>query len=134
MDRPATFWMMEPMRKYATFSGRARRAEYWWFALGYLIVLTVASVIDGVLGTGLGMGIGILYVVVVLAVFIPSLSVTVRRLHDLDKSGWWMLLTFVPLIGAIVLLIWFCTQGTAGPNRFGADPLDPAGDVAEVFS
>ena len=135
MDRPATFWMMEPLRKYVTFGGRARRAEYWWFALGYFVVLLVAMAIDGVLGTRGAYGVGgVFYGIVVLAALLPSLAVGFRRLHDLDKSAWWLLIGLVPLIGGIVLLVWFCSRGTVGPNQFGPDPLDPAGDVVGVFS
>ena len=133
MDKPATFWMMEPLRKYTTFTGRARRAEYWWFFLAYFIVLIVASVIDRILGLGGTLGFGILYSLVALAVFLPSLGVSFRRIHDVDKSAWWLLIGLIPLAG-IVLLVWFCSRGTAGPNQFGPDPLDPAGDVVGVFS
>lgn len=132
MEQPVTYWMQLPLRRYADFGGRSPRAEYWWFALAYLIVLMIAAAIDGVLGTGFGRVGGLFYALVALAAFVPSLAVTIRRLHDLDRSGWWMLLAFIPLIGGIVLLVWFCSRGTVGPNRFGHDPL--AGDVAEVFS
>lgn len=91
--------------KYFTFSGRASRSEYWFFALlGFII--------------GLIPGLNLLGLVL----FIPSLAVTVRRLHDTDRSGWWMLLALIPLIGGIVLLVFMCLEGTRGPNRFGADP------------
>lgn len=132
MDRSATYWMQQPLRKYATFEGRARRAEYWWFALAYFIVLAAAAIVDGVIGMTFGGLGGPLYALVFIGGFVPSLAVAVRRLHDLDKSGWWYLIVFVPLVGGIVLLVWFCTQGISGPNRYGSDPL--AGDVAEVFS
>ncbi len=102
---------------YVNFSGRASRSEYWYWILFYILVGIVASVIDAALG------IGFLGALVSLGLFLPSLAVAVRRLHDLDKSGWWFLLIFIPLVGAIILIVWFCTKGTTGPNRFGPDPL-----------
>ena len=102
--------------KYATFSGRARRAEYWyWFLFSIL-----AGAAAGILGTTLfgGAGLG-LRAIVSLALFLPGLAVYVRRLHDTDHSGWWMLIVFT-IIGAIPLLIWLCTEGTQGANQFGA--------------
>ena len=135
MDKPATFWMMEPLRKYVTFGGRARRAEYWWYYLAYLIALTVAVMLDRILGSGGAYGIGgIFYALVALGAFLPSLAVSFRRLHDVNRSAWWFLIILVPLVGAIVLLVWFCSRGTVGPNQYGPDPLDPAADVVGVFS
>jgi uncharacterized membrane protein YhaH (DUF805 family) len=103
--------------KYATFSGRACRSEYWFFALFFLIVLLIAGVVDAALE------VPALQAVVLLALFVPSLAANVRRLHDIDRSGWWYLITFIPLIGGLLLIFWFCGRGTAGPNRFGEDPL-----------
>lgn len=105
--------------KYATFSGRSRRAEYWWFALFNLIVTVVLALLTGDPSSGTGI-IGAIWS---LATFIPAIAVGARRLHDIDRSGWWLLIGFVPLIGIIVLIVFFCTRGHAGPNRFGADPL-----------
>ena len=107
------------LSKYATFSGRARRSEYWFFVLFQLLALIVAGIIDGILGTDGG-----LYGLVALGLLLPIIAVSVRRLHDTDRSGWWYLLVLVPF-GVIVLLIWWCTKGTAGDNRFGADPTAP---------
>ncbi len=121
-EKSAWQWMIEPFRRYADFEGRARRAEYWWFALGYFAALLILGLLGGFLGIFLLVG-----------AVVPSLAVNVRRLHDVDKSGWWILLGAVPLVGGIILLIWHCTQGTDGTNRYGPDPLDPAGDLAEVF-
>jgi uncharacterized membrane protein YhaH (DUF805 family) len=107
-------------RNYATFQGRAPRAEYWYFVLFNVIVSVVLNVIDGMIGTQ------VLSSLYGLAVLLPGIAVATRRLHDTDRSGWWQLLWLVPIIGLIVLLIWFCTRGTQGDNRFGADPLsDP---------
>lgn len=102
-------------QKYATFSGRAMRSEYWWYALFVLIVAIVLALVDRFV-----LGASVLGAIWSLATLIPSLAVAVRRLHDLDKSGWWLLLGFIPLIGALVLLYWFCQPGTPGPNQFGA--------------
>jgi uncharacterized membrane protein YhaH (DUF805 family) len=115
--------------KYVTFSGRARRAEYWWFILASILVSIVLGIIDALLGLG---EIGLLGGLWSLGVFLPSLAVGARRLHDTDRSAWWLLITLLPLIGWIVLIVFFSTRGTAGPNRFGADPL--RGDRAVAFN
>ncbi len=106
--------------KFATFEGRAARSEYWFFTLFLVLGSLVLTTLDIVLG------IGVLSTIFSLIILIPSVAVSVRRLHDTDRSGWWYLLFFIPLIGAIVLIIWFCTRGNAGANRFGADPLAAA--------
>lgn len=100
------------MQKYANFSGRAIRSEYWWFILAYIIAYLVLAIVDYVLGAQL------LTAILSLALLIPSIAVGVRRLHDLDKSGWWLLLGFVPIIG-LILIYWFAQPGTPGANRFG---------------
>lgn len=102
------------LNNYVTFSGRALRSEYWYWVLFTIIATIVLSIVDGILGLQL------LVNLFSLAVLLPGISVSVRRLHDLDKSGWWLLLAFIPLIGAIVLIYWFCQKGTDGQNRFGA--------------
>lgn len=100
------------MQKYANFSGRAIRSEYWWFILAYIIAYLVLAIVDYVLGAQL------LTAILSLALLIPSIAVGVRRLHDLDKSGWWLLLGFVPIVG-LILIYWFAQPGTPGANRFG---------------
>ncbi len=125
--------MMEAVKvcfsKYVTFSGRARRSEYWWFVLATMIVSIVLTFIDiGVFGTELGLLSGLWS----LAVFLPSLAAASRRLHDTDRSAWWLLIVLIPLIGIIVLIVFFATRGTTGANRFGPDPL--RGDRAGVFN
>jgi uncharacterized membrane protein YhaH (DUF805 family) len=117
--------------KYFTMSGRARRAEYWWFYLFVVIVSVVLGIVDA-LGDTLTET-GILSTVWSLATLIPSFTASVRRLHDTDRSGWWQLLWLIPIIGWIILLVWMCSKGTEGPNRFGADPLRPH-NVGEVFA
>jgi uncharacterized membrane protein YhaH (DUF805 family) len=108
---------------YANFNGRARRSEYWYFALMNLIILIVAAVLDSTLGLNFApLPYGILYVVIALATFIPGLAVAVRRLHDVGKSGWFYFIVLIPLIGAIWLLVLFFTEGNQGENQYGADP------------
>ena len=111
---------------YFGFEGRAPRSEYWWFALFAVLLGIVASIIDGILGTVTANGIGLISSIASLALIIPSIAVAVRRLHDTDRSGWFYLLNFIPIIGWIVLIVFFIQQGTNGRNRFGDDPLRPA--------
>ncbi len=103
--------------KYVVFAGRASRSEYWFWVLFTLIASIACAVIDAVLG------IRVLDPLFSLATFLPSLAVSVRRLHDIDRTGWWFLLWFVPLIGWIVLLVFACRRGDDGPNRFGPPPF-----------
>lgn len=103
--------------KFATFEGRAARSEFWFFTLFTWLVSVVLSLVDAVTG------IGVLSLIFSLAVLIPTIAVAVRRLHDTDRSGWWYLLILVPIVGIIVLIIWFCSRGTGDANRFGSDPL-----------
>ncbi|WP_380874628.1 membrane protein [Sphingomonas sp. DBB INV C78] len=145
-------WMLLPLKRYAQFSGRSRRKEYWMFVLFAVIVYAIAIFLDSALGLGgsttnyadvgdggAAVGFnstgGVLTLIVALALFVPSLAVAIRRLHDTDRSGWWLLIGLVPLIGAIVLLVFYCTEGTKGPNRFGPDPKgDSPTELAEKFS
>ncbi len=106
---------------YVTFSGRAARWEYWWWALFVVLGSIVTALIDiMVLGAETQ---GVVNLLFNLAVLLPGLAVAVRRLHDIDRSGWWLLIVLIPLVGILLLLVWFIQSGTAGPNRFGADPL-----------
>jgi uncharacterized membrane protein YhaH (DUF805 family) len=105
-------------RKYATFHGRARRSEYWWFQL----FLAIAGVASGIADAIVSAPLAWFAFLVLLVSFLPSLAVFVRRLHDVDRSGWWVLLFVVPLIGPIALFIFVLSRGTDGPNRFG-DPV-----------
>ena len=102
---------------YATFSGRARRSEYWWFALFTFVGSVVASLVDAAV-----LGRPVLQLLFVLTVVVPSIAVTVRRLHDTDRSGGWYFIALVPLVGVILLLVWAATEGTRGDNRYGASP------------
>ena len=109
--------------KYATFEGRARRSEYWWFVLFNLIVSIILNVLSPGHGGGMGMGGGLLAGIWSLATLLPSLAVGARRLHDIDRSGWWLLIGFLPVIGLIVLIVFFAKRGDAMPNRFGPSPI-----------
>lgn len=110
---------------YVTFSGRAPRAEFWWFMLFIFLGNMAAGLLDGILfgRAGGGQQISILGALFGLAVFLPSIAVGVRRLHDLDKSGWWYLLVLIPLIGTLILIFFYVQRGTEGPNQYGPDPL-----------
>lgn len=126
-------WAMRPLSKYADFSGRAPRAEYWWFYLLLIVAYLVAMIVDSVIGTGAMVGpYGLLTLVLGLAIIVPSLAVGARRLHDTDRSGWWLLIGLIPLIGGIVLLVFFVLEGTRGDNRFGPDPLAGERSAAAV--
>jgi uncharacterized membrane protein YhaH (DUF805 family) len=119
---------------YATFSGRARRSEFWFWALFAFLASVVAMLVDGMLfpdlmtaQVGGGMASvesrgGPVTAIVGLALLLPGLAMAVRRLHDTDRRGWWLLIGLIPIIGFIVLLVFYVTDGTRGPNRFGADP------------
>ena len=116
-------WALRPLQKYSDFSGRASRPEYWWFYLFYIVVLIVAMIIDSIVGSSLFANYGIVSVIAMLGFLLPSLAASVRRLHDTDRSGWWLLIALIPLIGAIVLLVFLVSGGTSGQNRFGSDTV-----------
>lgn len=117
-------WYLDVIRnKYAQFSGRARRQEYWMFFLFNFIASIVLAIIDGLIGSfSATLGVGVLGGLYALAVLIPGIAVTIRRLHDTDRSGWWMLIVFVPLLGAFVLLAFMVIDGDKGPNQHGPSP------------
>ncbi|TCJ98444.1 uncharacterized membrane protein YhaH (DUF805 family) [Volucribacter psittacicida] len=116
-------WYISVLKQYATFSGRARRREYWFFCLFNVIISFILNIVDGMTGTyNPELGVGFLGGLYVLVVFLPSIAVTVRRLHDTDRSGWWILITLIPIVGAIVLFVFMLFDGTRGANRFGEDP------------
>lgn len=114
---------MTALRRYAEFSGRSRRREFWGFALICVLVGIALVFVD----VAMGMyqpesGLGLLSGIFTLALLVPSVAVTVRRLHDIDRSGWWYLIGFIPLLGGIVLLVFSLRDGTSGSNRFGESP------------
>jgi uncharacterized membrane protein YhaH (DUF805 family) len=118
-------WYIKVLKQYADFSGRARRKEYWMFALFNVILVIATMIIDNTLGlTFRGEPYGLIYTLYGLAVLIPSLAVGVRRLHDVGKSGWWILIALIPIVGAIILLVWFCTDSQAGENQWGDNPKE----------
>ena len=127
-------WMLLPLKRYADFQGRSQRKEYWMFALGVFIAAIVLSIIESILGLkGMVAGIyGPLTLLLILALIVPGIAVQVRRFHDQDKSGWFVLIGLIPLIGGIIVLVFMCLEGTRGPNRFGADPKGSVN--AEVFT
>ena len=104
-------------KNYAKFSGRARRSEYWWVILAQTLISTAFSLLGAVANVVIS--------VYGLATLIPMISLAVRRLHDIEKSGWWYLLNCIPCIGSIILIVFFCQEGTAGSNRYGDDPKAP---------
>lgn len=111
-------------RNYVGFSGRAARSEYWYWVLFVVLLSIVTLVIDMAIFGYTDSGIYPLNAIATLATFLPGLAVSVRRLHDIDRTGWWLLLILIPLIGGIILIVWACLRGTVGPNRFGSDPLE----------
>jgi len=116
-------WYLKCMKKYVTFSGRARRTEYWMFLLFNLIFMVVAIALDNLFKTTVSGSIyGAIYYIYSLAVFLPGLAVTVRRLHDVNKTGAMIFVALIPLVGAIWLLVLDCTEGTRGVNQYGPDP------------
>lgn len=117
-------WMMVPLKKYADFTGRARRMEYWMFFVGVLGASVAANIVDAIVGmNGMVFGVyGPLTTLLMLGTIVPSIAVGVRRLHDQDKSGWFMLLVLIPLLGGLILLVLFLLEGTKGDNQYGPDP------------
>jgi len=115
-------WYLEALKNYAVFSGRSRRKEYWYFVLFNAVVGLVLSGLDALLGTfSSSANVGLLSGIYALAI-IPTLAVSVRRLHDIDRTGWWVLIHLVPVIGSVVLLVFAVLDSTPGENRFGSNP------------
>ncbi|BBF81857.1 DUF805 domain-containing protein [Asticcacaulis excentricus] len=120
------------LKNYVTFSGRATRSEFWWFALFQFIVILVPAMLsiseraDGSFGI-----FSTLQLLISLGLFLPSLALSFRRLHDTNRSAWWLLISLVPLIGGIVLLVFYCLKGTEGPNKYGGGPT--VAQIAETF-
>lgn len=120
-------WMILPLKRYADFKGRSRRKEYWMFLLGVVIAAIFVALIETALGIGGSIGgtNGPLSLLLILGIIIPSLAVQIRRFHDQDKSGWFVLIGFIPLLGSLIVFVFMCLEGTRGPNRFGPDPKNP---------
>jgi uncharacterized membrane protein YhaH (DUF805 family) len=124
------FWqaIQSGFSHYANFSGRATRSEFWYWTLFYCLAGTAASMVDRAFGWP-----GIVSGLFTLAALVPTLAVTVRRLHDLDRTAWWLLLFFVPAVN-FVLVVWWCMRGTNGYNRFGPDYFRPGGYARGAIS
>lgn len=116
------------MSKYVDFSGRARRSEFWYFILFSFLVQIVASILDSIIGTDYDTTSGgLISTLVSLALLLPTIAVSARRLHDIGKSGWWQLIGIIPIIGWILVIIWYATDTRPGDNQYGPDPKN---DVA----
>ena len=116
-------WFLAALGKYATFAGRARRREYWFFFLFYLLIYFALSFLDSLFGTfDPKRGVGLLSGVFALGMLLPSLAVGARRLHDIGRSGWWLLISLIPLAGLLVLMAFAMKDGDPGPNAYGPSP------------
>lgn len=109
-------WFLKGLKNYATFEGRARRKEYWMYTLFYVIFGVALMVIEELTG------ILFLYAVYSLALLLPSLAISVRRLHDTGRSGWWVWIGLIPIIGSIILLVFLCQDSKENQNKFGENP------------
>jgi len=115
-------WYLKVMQQYAVFSGRAQRAEYWFFILFYMLGYIILVVVDLLLGAyNAESGFGLLSGIFLLVHLLPSIAVSVRRLHDIGMTGWWYLLVIIPIIGPLVLLIFFVTDSKDN-NEYGPNP------------
>jgi uncharacterized membrane protein YhaH (DUF805 family) len=115
-------WYTDVIKRYVDFSGRARRKEFWMFTLINAVIYLVLLAIDNLLGLDNRGSSGLLSGLYSLAVLLPSLGVTWRRLHDTNRSGWWILIGLIPCIGAIILIVFYATEGVVGDNQYGPDP------------
>ena len=114
-------WYIMVLKKYAVFTGRSRRKEYWMFVLFNIIISIILNIIDRVLGLDFA-NTGLLLLIYDLAILIPSIAVGVRRLHDTNRTGWWLLIALVPLVGAIILIVFFAQDSQPGENQYGPNP------------
>jgi uncharacterized membrane protein YhaH (DUF805 family) len=120
-------WYITALKKYAVFSGRSRRKEYWFFVLFNVIFLIAAALLDNLFHTTLGNSpYGVFYYLYALAVVLPGIGLVIRRLHDVGKSGWWYFIALIPLVGAIWLLVLLCTDSQPGDNQYGPNPKTAA--------
>lgn len=144
----AMHWMLMPLRRYAEFTGRSRRQEYWMYVLFMTLVYVGLLIVLGAMASfdadafdpkseripAAAIPVLLFIVLLYLGFFIPTLAVQVRRFHDQDLSGWFALLGFIPYLGWLIILIFMCIEGTAGPNRFGPDPKGRGESQADVFA
>jgi uncharacterized membrane protein YhaH (DUF805 family) len=121
---------------FANFSGRARRSEYWWFTLANLLIILILAIFAGVFFAmelePVGIGFFVIMGLYLLATFIPNIAVIVRRMHDIDKSGWYYFVSWIPYVGGIWFLVLTCTNGTAGRNNYGLDPKMEYDELDEI--
>lgn len=118
-------WYLEVWKKYAVFNGRSRRKEYWYFVLFNFIVGILLGLVDSMTGLyNYEVGLGLLSGVYSLAVILPGMAVGVRRLHDTGRSGWWLLISLIPFIGALVLIFFFAQDSQPGENGYGPNPKE----------
>ena len=116
-------WFVLALKQYAVFSGRSRRSEYWFFVLFYLLIYIALSVVDWMLGTySASAQVGLLSSGFSLAMVVPSIAVAARRLHDTGRSGWWQLLVLLPIVGAIILIVFLVQDSKPGQNQYGPNP------------
>jgi len=118
-------WKLVVLQRYAKFDGRAGRGEYWWFVLANIVVYVALSILAQISGI-----FSLLSLIYALAVFVPSIAVAIRRLHDTDKSGWLLLIGLIPFVGAIILLVFVIQEGASGPNQYGPSPEPAAASTA----
>lgn len=116
------YYFLEVLRKYAVFSGRARRKEYWYFTLVSMLISFGLSYIEGWLGVFPETEYGVLSLIYLLIVIIPTTAVGVRRLHDVGRRGWWYLLNLIPFVGTIIVLIFLVQDSQPGDNQYGPNP------------
>lgn len=122
-------WYLKVLKQYSDFNGRARRKEYWMFVLFNLIFAMIAMLIDNLLGFKIGtMPYGYIYLLYALFALVPGLAVAARRLHDVGKSGWFLLIAIIPIIGAVWLIVLFVTDGNPGENQYGPNPKEVIND------
>ena len=115
-------WYLQVLKKYIVFSGRARRKEYWYFVLFNTIIGFVLGIIEGLAGIAPGTEYSVLAILYSLAVLLPGIGVSIRRLHDTGRSGWWLFIALIPLIGSIILLIYMVSDSQAETNQYGPSP------------
>ena len=120
-------YYISALKNYVGFHGRSRRKEYWMFVLFNCIFSIVASILDSVLGLHINQSIGVISMIYSLAVLLPGLAISVRRMHDIGKTGWAILISLIPIVGAIIFIVWACKPGDVGDNQYGPDPK--AGEV-----
>jgi len=115
-------WYIDVLKKYAVFTGRAQRQEYWMFLTVHVVISCVLALLEVMLGLSQKLGEGWLSILYALAVILPNIGVGIRRLHDTDRSGWWLLLNLIPCIGFIITLVFFIQDSDSGDNQYGPNP------------